>query len=76
MSFISLIDDNIENIDLTKNYVYVLELEDERYYVGRTCNFAQRMGEHFGGNGSIYTKKYKPLKIKEVVEEKAFQWKE
>ena len=27
---------NIDNIDLTKNYVYVLELEDNRYYVGRT----------------------------------------
>ena len=27
------------------------------------------MNEHFTGNGSIYTKKYKPIKIKEVNEE-------
>ena len=61
---------NIDNIDLTKNYVYVLELEDNRYYVGRTSNFIQRMNEHFTSNGSIYTKKYKPIKIKEIIEEK------
>ena len=70
-----IIDDNIGNIDLTKNYVYVLELEDERYYIGRTSNFFQRMNEHFGGNGSIYTKKYKPIKIKEVIEEKRLELK-
>jgi hypothetical protein len=69
MSFLNLVDETVGNIDLTKSYVYVLELEDERYYIGRTSNFMQRMTEHFGGNGSIYTKKYKPIKIKEVVEE-------
>lgn len=69
MSILSYVDDNIGNIDLTKNYVYVLELEDERYYVGRTSNFFQRIEDHFNGNGSIYTKKYKPIKIKEVIEE-------
>lgn len=65
-----LIYDNVGNIDITKSYVYVLELEDERYYVGRTSNFVQRMNEHFSGNGSVYTKKYKPIKIKELIEEK------
>ena len=61
---------NIDNIDLTRSYVYVLEIEDTRYYVGRTSNFIQRMNEHFTENGALYTKKYKPIKIKEVVEEK------
>jgi predicted GIY-YIG superfamily endonuclease len=71
-NILSVIDNelNIDNIDLTKNYVYVLELEDNRYYVGRTSNFIQRMNEHFTSNGSIYTKKYKPIKIKEIFEEK------
>jgi len=63
-------DINIDNIDLTRSYVYVLELEDNRYYVGRTSNFIQRMNEHFTDNGALYTKKYKPIKIKEVIEEK------
>ena len=61
---------NIDNIDLTRSYVYVLELEEKRYYVGRTSNFIQRMNEHFTENGALYTKKYKPIRIKEVVEEK------
>jgi predicted GIY-YIG superfamily endonuclease len=63
-------DINIDNIDITRSYVYVLELEDNRYYVGRTSNFIQRMNEHFTDNGALYTKKYKPIKIKEVIEEK------
>lgn len=73
-NILSVIDNDqyINNIDLTKNYVYVLELEDNRYYVGRTHNFIQRMNEHFTNNGSIYTKKYKPIKIKEIVEEKTY----
>jgi hypothetical protein len=62
--------DDIGNIDLTRSYVYVLKLEDERYYVGRTCNFMQRMNEHFTSRGSEYTKKYKPIKVVEVIEEK------
>lgn len=63
-------DINIDNIDITRSYVYVLKLEDNRYYIGRTSNFVQRMNEHFTNNGALYTKKYKPIKIKEVVEEK------
>ena len=31
-------DDNINNLDITKYYIYVLKLVDDRYYVGRTGN--------------------------------------
>lgn len=68
-NIVDVLDDSIDNIDLTKSYVYVLELEDNRYYIGRTSNFIQRMKDHFIEGGSIYTKKYKPIKIKEVIEE-------
>lgn len=61
---------DIDNLDLTRSYVYVLELENGRYYVGRTSNFIQRMNEHFKEGGALYTKKYRPIKIKEVVVEK------
>jgi predicted GIY-YIG superfamily endonuclease len=64
-------DDNIDNIDLTKNYIYVLQLIEDRYYVGKSCNILRRIEEHFTGNGAIYTKKYKPLKVIEVEEEKS-----
>ena len=62
-------DDNQDNLDLTKNYIYVLKLVDDRYYVGRTSNILKRMEEHFTIGGAVYTKKYKPLKIIEVIEE-------
>jgi hypothetical protein len=68
---INILYDKIDQLDLTKSYIYVLELEDNRYYVGRTCNFIQRMEEHFTDCGSLYTKKYKPIKIVEVNEEKS-----
>lgn len=68
-NIVDVLDGGIDNIDLTKSYVYVLELEDNRYYIGRTSNFIQRMKDHFIEGGSIYTKKYKPIKIKEVREE-------
>lgn len=63
-------DNNIgNNLDLTKNYIYVLKLVEDRYYVGRTINIFRRIQEHFTDGGSIYTKKYKPLKVVEVEEE-------
>lgn len=62
-------DDNIDNLDITKYYIYVLKLIDDRYYVGRTGNILRRIEEHFSGVGSIYTMKYSPIKVIEVKEE-------
>lgn len=62
-------DDNIDNLDITKYYIYVLKLVDDRYYVGRTGNILRRIEEHFTGVGSIYTMKYNPIKVIEVTEE-------
>ena len=47
--------------------VYVLELEDDCYYVGATMNLNVRMAQHFEGTGSKWTKLHKPLKILEVI---------
>jgi len=60
----------MNNIDSNKDYIYVLKLVDDRYYIGRSQNIVQRIEDHFSGNGSIYTKKYKPLNVVEIVEEK------
>ena len=63
-------DENIGNLDITKNYIYVLQLIEDRYYVGRTSNILRRIEEHFTGFGAaVYTKKYKPIKVIEVQEE-------
>ena len=62
--------DSIDNIDITKDYIYVLELVEDRYYVGRSSNILRRVEEHFTNIGALYTMKYKPLKVIEIVEEK------
>lgn len=68
-NFLECFDENIDNLDITKNYIYVLKLIDDRYYVGRTGNILRRIEEHFTIGGSIYTKAYKPIKVIEVQEE-------
>jgi len=46
-----------------KYFVYVLELQNGKYYVGKTSNAASRIAEHIKKLGSSWTKKYKPKKI-------------
>lgn len=70
LNILECFDNNIgNNLDLTKNYIYVLKLVEDRYYVGRTSNIFRRIQQHFTGVGSVYTKNYKPLKVIEVEEE-------
>jgi predicted GIY-YIG superfamily endonuclease len=70
-NILNCFDDNIDNLDITKNYIYVLKLVEDRYYIGRTSNILRRIKEHFTEGGAVYTKKYKPLKVIEVEEEKS-----
>jgi len=61
--------------------VYVLKLIDNKFYVGRTTDtipryksyenvpinyLGNRINAHFDGNGSVWTKKYKPIKIMNI----------
>lgn len=46
--------------------IYVLELEGNRYYVGKTKDTNARIKRHFKGNGAEYTKKFKPVKIEKI----------
>lgn len=48
-------------------YIYVLQLEKNKYYIGKTNNPHFRIKNHFNSNGSFWTKKYKPLKILELI---------
>ncbi len=40
-------------------YIYVLKLENNKYYIGKTDNPEIRLNSHFNFNGSEWTKKYK-----------------
>lgn len=46
--------------------VYVLELENEKVYVGITNNLNIRLAQHWSGQGAQWTRLYKPKKILEV----------
>jgi hypothetical protein len=44
--------------------IYILKLNDNKYYIGKTNRHVNdRYQEHLEGNGSFWTKKYKPLSI-------------
>lgn len=48
--------------------IYVLLCEDNRYYIGKTeRKIEERVKEHFTHNGSYWTKKYKPIKVVEMI---------
>lgn len=48
--------------------IYILELEQNKYYVGKTNNINQRMNEHLDGQGSEWTKMYKFKQVYEIHE--------
>jgi predicted GIY-YIG superfamily endonuclease len=46
--------------------IYVLELESNKYYVGKSKELEIRLENHFNNNGFSWTQKYKPIKILEI----------
>lgn len=48
------------------SYIYILQLEKGKYYVGYTeRKDGERFNEHFSGKGSAWTKLYKPVQVTE-----------
>jgi hypothetical protein len=47
-------------------FIYALQLEKNKYYIGKTNNPQFRLNNHFNSNGSEWTKLYKPLKVIEL----------
>jgi len=47
-------------------YIYVLKLQSNKYYVGKTDSPQFRLDTHFREGGSAWTKKYKPIQIHEI----------
>lgn len=45
--------------------IYVLELEQQKYYVGKTRSSLplERVLDHFRGEGSAWTRRYKPVEV-------------
>ena len=50
-------------------FIYVLQCEEDKYYVGKTDTNKFRIDTHFDSNGSEFTKKYKPTDIYQIIPE-------
>ena len=48
-------------------YIYVLKCQQNKYYVGKTNNPNVRLESHGTAEGSAWTKKYKPIKVLELI---------
>lgn len=48
------------------SHIYILALEDKKYYVGQTNNPQLRIEQHHEGSGACWTIKYKPIKILQI----------
>lgn len=46
--------------------IYVLELEEAKWYIGITTNLNYRWAQHLAGDGAKWTRLYKPKRIVEV----------
>ena len=46
--------------------LYVLKLENNKYYVGTTYNLNIRYAQHLQGHGAKWTRLHKPISIIEV----------
>jgi len=48
--------------------IYILKLEQDKYYVGRTSNILNRINKHIQNEGAVWTKKYKMLSIYTIID--------
>ena len=47
--------------------IYILCLTNNKYYIGKTSNPQKRILNHFQQQGSVWTKKYKPISVEKVI---------
>jgi hypothetical protein len=47
--------------------IYILLLEQDKYYIGKSKNPNTRIEQHFNSNGSSWTQKYKPVNVVETL---------
>jgi predicted GIY-YIG superfamily endonuclease len=54
--------------EFSKCSIYVLALENGKYYIGSTNNLDNRIKQHFDGNGSEWTKIHHPKKVVKTID--------
>ena len=48
-------------------FIYILQLQQNKFYVGKTSNPDYRLNDHFNEKGCEWTSKYKPIKVVEII---------
>jgi len=48
---------------MPEGYLYILRCSDDTYYTGSTTDLERRIEQHQAGEGSIYTKRRRPIKL-------------
>ena len=48
-------------------FIYILQLENNKFYIGKTKNPKFRFESHFNNNGCHWTQIYKPIKIINII---------
>lgn len=48
-------------------FIYILKLQQNKYYIGKTNEPNFRIDTHFNANGSAWTKKYKPISVSVII---------
>lgn len=48
--------------------IYILRLENDKYYIGKTNNLSNRLRDHEQGIGCAWTSKYKFVKLIETID--------
>ena len=47
--------------------IYILKLQNGKYYIGKTDNIEQRKQQHINGTASNWTKKYPPISVEQII---------
>ncbi len=53
---------------MSNTNIYVLKLEHGKYYVGKSDDVMKRYQQHLCGNGSAWTRRYKPISFEKTIE--------
>ncbi len=53
---------------MSNTNIYILKLEHGKYYVGKSDDVMKRYQQHLCGNGSAWTRRYKPISLEKTIE--------
>jgi cellular nucleic acid-binding protein len=48
--------------------IYILRLDQGKYYIGKSDRVDKRLIDHVSGNGAAWTAKYKPVQLERVIQ--------